>query len=49
MSPKVCKPFADILSQIPEVSQDIFINKTVAKHIRVLNDISKFQNEIKYR
>ena len=31
-----------------EVNQEIFFNKNVAEHIKLMNNISKFRKEINY-
>ena len=47
-SPKVLKCFSDKLSETAEVNQEFF-NRNVAYHVKLLNDVSKFQKEMNYR
>ena len=41
--------FLDNLSRVAEVNREIFFNKNATKHIKLLNDISKFQKQVNFR
>lgn len=48
-SPNICKVFFDKLTRIPEINQEIFFIKNVAKHIKLLNGTSKYYKKIYYK
>ena len=48
-SSKICKRFSDKLSQIAKINHPIAFIENVTKHIKLLNDISKFKREIRQK